>query len=146
MCGLDMTRDMPKIRRTLGVCAQDDRLEPTLSVYRHLKLYAAFKGVEPADVAVDSVIAKVGLTEKRDVAASQLSGGMKRKLGLAIALTNTVSIDWFGMFLAWLVKVVALRYGGIHLYRLLLPFFIGLILGTCVGIGGASLVYAFYYY
>jgi len=67
-------------------------------------------------------------------------------VGLAIALTNTVAIDWFGIFLAWLVKLVALRYGGIHLYRLLLPFFIGLILGTCVGIGSASLVYAFYYY
>ena len=48
--------------------------------------------------------------------------------------------------MAWLIKLLALRYGGIQLYRTLLPFFIGLILGTCVGVGGASLVYAFYYY
>ena len=49
-----------------------------------------------ADAAVDSVIAKVGLTEKRHVAASQLSGGMKRKLGLAIALigrSRVVALD-----------------------------------------------------
>ena len=67
-------------------------------------------------------------------------------VGLAVALTNTVSIDWFGMFLAWLFKLLILRYGGIVLYRRMLPLFIGLILGTSVGIGGASLLYAFYYY
>ena len=67
-------------------------------------------------------------------------------VGLAVALTNTVSIDWFGMFLAWLIKLIILRYGGIVLYRRMLPLFIGLILGTSVGIGGASLLYAFYYY
>ena len=67
-------------------------------------------------------------------------------VGLAIALTNTVRIDWFGIFLAWLVKVTILRYGGVRLYQQILPLFIGLILGTCVGIGGAAMVYAFYYY
>ena len=66
-------------------------------------------------------------------------------VGLAIALTNTVRIDWFGIFLAWLIKAVAIRYGGVGLYRTLRPFFLGLILGSCVGVGGASLVYAFYY-
>ena len=50
-------------------------------------------------------------------------------VGLAVALTNTVSIDWFGMFLAWLIKLLILRYGGIVLYRRMLPLFIGLILG-----------------
>jgi hypothetical protein len=40
---------------------------------------------------------------------------------------------------------VALRYGGIVLYRQLRPFFVGLILGSCVGLGGAELVYTFYY-
>ena len=76
----------------------------------------------------------------------RLSGWPLHPAGLAIALTNTVRIDWFGIFLAWLIKMVILRYGGVKLYRQVLPFFIGLILGTCVGVGGASLVYAFYYY
>ena len=50
------------------------------------------------------------------------------------------------MFITWLIKLLILRYGGIVLYRRMLPLFIGLILGTSVGIGGASLLYAFYYY
>jgi hypothetical protein len=67
-------------------------------------------------------------------------------VGLAFALTNTVRIDWFGIFLAWLVKVVLLRYGGVVLYRKVRPFFLGLILGSCVGIGGASLLNSFYHF
>jgi hypothetical protein len=80
------------------------------------------------------------------LAQYRIAGWPLHPVGLAVALTNTVTIDWFGMFIAWLIKLLALRYGGIVLYRALLPFFIGLILGTCVGIGGASMVYAFYYY
>jgi hypothetical protein len=87
-----------------------------------------------------------GLAGLLALANYRFAGWPLHPVGLGIALTNTVTIDWFGIFLAWLVKLVALRYGGPLLYRRLLPFFIGLILGTCVGIGGASLVYAFYYY
>ena len=88
----------------------------------------------------------ISLTGLLSLAQYRFAGWPLHPVGLGIALTNTVSIDWFGMFIAWLIKLIALRYGGIALYRLLLPFFIGLILGTSFGIGGASLVYAFYYY
>ena len=87
-----------------------------------------------------------GLAGLLSLAQYRFAGWPLHPVGLGIALTNTVSIDWFGIFLAWLIKLLALRYGGIRLYRTLLPFFIGLILGTCVGVGGAALVYAFYYY
>ena len=50
------------------------------------------------------------------------------------------------IFVAWAAKSLIMRFGGIELYRKAAPFFIGLILGSSVGIGGASLVYAFYYY
>ena len=80
------------------------------------------------------------------LASHQWAGWPIHQIGLAIALTNTIAIDWFGIFLAWLIKLVVLRYGGISLYRKTLPIFVGLILGTCVGIGGSALVYAFYYF
>jgi len=51
-------------------------------------------------------------------------------IGLPIATTYTiVSYGRFSIFLAWLLKSVILRYGGVAAYRALLPFFLGLILG-----------------
>ena len=51
----------------------------------------------------------------------------------------------FSVFLAWLIKAVVLRYGGVALFTSIRPFFLGLILGKCVGVGGASLVHSFYF-
>ncbi|MDA0337979.1 MAG: hypothetical protein O2782_22650 [bacterium] len=51
-------------------------------------------------------------------------------IGFPIANTYTImSYGWFAIFLAWMIKSVVLRYGGIALYRSLQPFFLGLILG-----------------
>jgi hypothetical protein len=51
-------------------------------------------------------------------------------IGFPIANTYTImSYGWFAIFLAWMVKSIVLRYGGISTYRALQPFFLGLILG-----------------
>ena len=51
-------------------------------------------------------------------------------IGFPIANTyEIVYYGWFAIFLAWLIKALTLRYGGIGLYRALLPFFLGLALG-----------------
>ena len=51
-------------------------------------------------------------------------------IGLPIAQTFTIEYyAWLSILLAWLIKVAVLRYGGVRLYRRLLPFFLGLALG-----------------
>lgn len=52
----------------------------------------------------------------------------------AYALNMSFANDffWCDMFVAWLIKVCVLRYGGVKFYRLGLPFFLGLILGDYV--------------
>ena len=51
-------------------------------------------------------------------------------LGFPIASTLTiVYYGWLSIFLAWLFKTVILRYGGVRLYRTMVPFFLGLTLG-----------------
>jgi hypothetical protein len=50
-------------------------------------------------------------------------------IGFPIAATFTLSYDWFAIFIAWVLKAAILRYGGLRAYRVLLPFFMGLILG-----------------
>jgi hypothetical protein len=51
-------------------------------------------------------------------------------IGFPVSATYTiVYYDWFAILLAWLCKAVILRYGGVRIYRAMLPFFLGLILG-----------------
>lgn len=49
--------------------------------------------------------------------------------GYALALSFAMEYFWLPVFIAWLVKAVVLRYGGVKLYRATVPFFLGLILG-----------------
>ena len=50
-------------------------------------------------------------------------------VGYAIANTPTMRSTWTPFLLAWLFKAGILRYGGAQMYRQLLPFFLGLIIG-----------------
>jgi len=79
--------DMKEFRSMIGVCPQQNVIFDNLTVLEHLRLYAVLKGVKKEQVDVESVrrIHEVGLGEKKDSLAKSLSGGMKRKLCLAIA-------------------------------------------------------------
>ena len=50
-------------------------------------------------------------------------------LGYALAGSWTMIVFWFPCFTAWLCKTILLRYGGMRLYALARPFFLGLVLG-----------------
>ncbi|MCC6446816.1 MAG: hypothetical protein IT210_25615 [Armatimonadetes bacterium] len=55
-------------------------------------------------------------------------------IGYAVANTWTMPWLWFPCFLIWLIKLLALRYGGIKGYRQCIPFFVGLLVGDyCAG-------------
>ncbi len=53
-------------------------------------------------------------------------------LGYALMGIAPMDYYWFSFFLAWMIKVLVLKYGGPNLYRKSLPFFLGLILGQFV--------------
>jgi len=53
-------------------------------------------------------------------------------LGYALATTNSLDYMWCPFFVAWLLKSLTVRYGGIKMYRATLPFFLGLTLGDYV--------------
>lgn len=50
-------------------------------------------------------------------------------LGYALSGCWTMMVFWWPCFVAWLLKVVILRYGGMKLYARLRPFFLGMVLG-----------------
>ena len=51
--------------------------------------------------------------------------------------------QWFNIFIAWLIKVLVLRYGGAAAYRRTQPFFLGLITGHCLCIVGWLIIDSF---
>jgi ATP-binding cassette subfamily A (ABC1) protein 3 len=85
--GRSIRTDMPHIRRSLGFCPQHDVLYPELTVWQHLEFYGRIKGVNEMQLQseVSYRIGQVGLGGKEHNTGDQLSGGMKRKLSLAIA-------------------------------------------------------------
>lgn len=53
-------------------------------------------------------------------------------VGYAVSSSWSMNLLWLSMLIAWIVKLVMLRYGGLKLYRRALPFFLGVILGECI--------------
>uniref|UniRef100_A0A8C3VQV1 ABC transporter domain-containing protein n=1 Tax=Catagonus wagneri TaxID=51154 RepID=A0A8C3VQV1_9CETA len=86
--GYDISKDMLQVRKSLGLCPQDDILFSDLTVSEHLYFYCVIKGVPPETrlKEIDTMLTAFGLLEKRDALSKSLSGGMKRKLSIIIAL------------------------------------------------------------
>merc|ERR1712060_454374 len=72
----------------LGVCPQEDPLWDSVTGRDHLLFYGRLKRVPPADLSrkVDDLLMRLGLYEDSQRKVGEYSGGMKRKLSLAIAL------------------------------------------------------------
>ncbi len=70
------------MHRTIGVCPQQNVLFNYLTVKEHLELFASLKGVPKlyVDGEVQDMVTRLGLQDKLHARASNLSGGMKRKL------------------------------------------------------------------
>ena len=77
----------------IGVCPQFDLLWPDLTVEEHLLFYARLKGVSPKreKSKVQKAIKEVYLTNFSKTKSKELSGGMKRRLSIAISLVGTYS-------------------------------------------------------
>ncbi|XP_029904883.1 phospholipid-transporting ATPase ABCA1 isoform X2 [Myripristis murdjan] len=88
--GLDIRSDMDIIRRTLGVCPQHNVLFDILTVEEHVWFYGRLKGLSEAQVKAElhTLLDDVGLLHKRHEQTKNLSGGMQRKLSVAIAFVG----------------------------------------------------------
>ncbi|XP_053220123.1 phospholipid-transporting ATPase ABCA3 [Podarcis raffonei] len=86
--GYEISQDMNLIRKSLGLCPQHDVLFDQMTVEEHLYFYAGLKGF-PAEKCLEEIsriLHILSLQEKRFSLSKALSGGMKRKLSIGIAL------------------------------------------------------------
>jgi len=81
--------DLSRVRRKMGFLFQDAALFDSITVYENLALPLARltnKSQEEIDLSVDKVLRQVGLAADKKKMPSQLSGGMRKRAGLARAL------------------------------------------------------------
>uniref|UniRef100_A0A8C5TQE4 ATP-binding cassette sub-family A member 2 n=1 Tax=Malurus cyaneus samueli TaxID=2593467 RepID=A0A8C5TQE4_9PASS len=88
--GHDIRTEMDKIRKNLGMCPQHNVLFDRLTVEEHLWFYSQLKSMAEEEIRkeMDKMIEDLELSNKRHCQVQTLSGGMKRKLSVAIAFVG----------------------------------------------------------
>jgi ABC-2 type transport system ATP-binding protein len=88
--GFDIVREGPQVRAVIGAALQEAALDPLLTGREHLRLQTAMHGLPRTERRQrgQELLARVGLSEAADRKVGGYSGGMKRRLDLALALAN----------------------------------------------------------
>jgi ABC-type multidrug transport system ATPase subunit len=93
--GKDIQKHRKELRRMLGYLPQDFRFFTSLKTWEFLDYSGSLAGLRNKReriAEVDRLLDQVGLLEVRDRQANRLSGGMKRRLGIAQALIGNPRI------------------------------------------------------
>jgi ABC-2 type transport system ATP-binding protein len=90
VAGLDVMRQGAEVRRAIGASLQESALDPSLTGREHMRLQSALHGLAKPDREQrgGELLERVGLTEAADRKVGGYSGGMKRRLDLALALVH----------------------------------------------------------
>src|SRR5207248_7322432 len=90
VAGYDVVHEGPKVRGEIGAALQEAALDPFLTGREHMRLQGALQGLETTDRTRrgDQLLARVGLAEAADRKVGGYSGGMRRRLDLALALMH----------------------------------------------------------
>ncbi|KAJ7332470.1 hypothetical protein JRQ81_014650, partial [Phrynocephalus forsythii] len=92
--GQDIQTHMDSIRQNLGMCPQYNILFHHLTVAEHIWFYARLKGKsqDEAELEMEMMLEDIGLPHKRNEEAQNLSGGMQRKLSVAVAFVGDAKV------------------------------------------------------
>lgn len=122
--GVDVRERPRDVKRMLGICPQEDNLDPDFDVLKNLLVYGRYFGIPGAEVKRRALplLEMMALQEKAKSPVASLSGGMKRRLILARALLNeprvlvldepTTGLDPQARHAIW-TRVRALRATGV---------------------------------
>jgi ABC-2 type transport system ATP-binding protein len=90
VAGHDIVKEGAQVRDEIGVALQEAALDQFLTAREHMRLQAGMHGIPKAEALRrgDELIARVGLTDAADRKVGGYSGGMRRRLDLALALVH----------------------------------------------------------
>jgi ABC-2 type transport system ATP-binding protein len=94
VAGYDIVKDGPKVRASIGAALQEAALDPWLTGREHLRLQSALHGLprRERERRANELLERVGLMRAADRKIQTYSGGMKRRLDLALALVHSPRI------------------------------------------------------
>jgi len=90
--GFDVVKDYRKTRSLIGLVPQELMLEPFETVFQTVSLSRGLFGCKPDKPYVEAVLKQLSLFEKKDAQIKELSGGMKRRVLIAKALSHEPKI------------------------------------------------------
>jgi len=90
VAGFDVVEDGPKVRASIGAALQEAALDPLLTGREHMRLQTALHGLGKRERTQrgNELLERVGLAYAADRKVGGYSGGMKRRLDLALALAH----------------------------------------------------------
>jgi ABC-2 type transport system ATP-binding protein len=90
VAGHDIVREGPAVRASIGAALQEAALDSFLTGREHMQLQMGLHGIPKAERPrrADTLLERVGLTDAADRKVGGYSGGMKRRLDLALALVH----------------------------------------------------------
>jgi lipooligosaccharide transport system ATP-binding protein len=124
VCGIDVRERPRDVKRILGICPQEDNLDPDFDVLKNLLVYGRYFGIPAAELKrrAEPLLESMALLDRAKSPVAALSGGMKRRLILARALVNeprvlvldepTTGLDPQARHAIW-TRVRALRATGV---------------------------------
>ena len=94
---LDLYQHLASLKQSIGYVPQDDIIHRELSVYRTLYYVAKLRlssdvTADEIENIIDEVLDVTGLSERRNVAISQLSGGQRKRVSIAVELITKPSV------------------------------------------------------
>lgn len=94
---LDFYANINALKQNIGYVPQDDRLHHELTIYRTLYYVARLRlSLDASRAEIETIINEVldltGLAERRDVCISELSGGQRKRVSIAVELITKPSI------------------------------------------------------
>ncbi|EMF29263.1 ABC transporter ATP-binding protein [Streptomyces gancidicus BKS 13-15] len=88
VAGHDLVREAAAVRRRIGVTGQDTSIDGDLTGRENLRLFARLHRARDAAARAGELLDRFGLAEAGDRPASTWSGGMRRRLDLAVSLVR----------------------------------------------------------